>query len=125
MNRTMNPTLSLPVQALIRASERVLLLATNHKGLPKDDCEAVLSCAYELIHDIKSSRPSSQPASPKVKVCLFFCIRCLLVRDEQETVNGPWITQQAYQQSTGIDPTDCLLIHTYCPVCHQYLPKAA
>ncbi len=121
----MNRTLSLPVQELIRASERVLVFVTNHKGLPKDDFEAILSCAYELIHDIKSSRPSS---SQKVQVCLLFCLCCRLVRDEQEPVDAPWITQQTYQQSTGIDPTDCLLIHTYCPVCYQYrqyLPKAA
>ena len=120
----MNRTLSLPVQELIRASERVLVFATNHKGLPKDDCKAVLSCAYELIHDIKSSRPASQ----EVQVCLLFCLCCRLVRDEQETVDATWITQQTYQQSTGIDPADCLLIHTYCPVCYQYrqyLPKAA
>ena len=124
----MNRTLSLPVQEFIRASERVLVFATNHKGLPEDDYEAILSCAYELIDDIKSSRPSSsQPASQKVKVCIFFCHRCLLVRDERETVDAPWITQQTFQQSTGIDTTDCLLIHTYCPVCYQlqYLPKAA
>ena len=45
----MNRTLSLPVQELIRTSERVLVFAANHKGLPEDDFEAVLSCAYELI----------------------------------------------------------------------------
>ncbi len=124
----MNRTLSLPVQELIRASERVLVFATNHKGVPKDDFEAVLSCAYELIQDIKSTRPSSQSASQEVQVCLLLCLRCRLVRDEQETVDATWITQQTYQQSTGIDPADCLLIHTYCPVCYQYrqyLPKAA
>src|SRR6476660_9458074 len=124
----MNRRLSLPVQELIRASERVLVFATNHKSLPKDDVEAVLSCAYDLLHDIKSSRPSSQSASQEIQVCLLFCLCCRLVRDEQETVDAPWITKQTYQQSTGIDPTDCLLIHTYCPVCHQhlqYLPKAA
>ena len=120
----MNRTLSLPVQELIRASERVMVFATNHKGLPTDDFEAVLSCAHELLHDIKSRRPSSQPASQEVQVCLLLCLRCRLVRDEQETADAPWTTQQTYQQSTGIDPTDCLLIHTYCPACYQ-LSKAA
>ena len=58
----MNRTLSLPVQELIRASERVLVFATNHKGVPKDDFEAVLSCAYELIQDLKSTpRPLNRP----------------------------------------------------------------
>src|SRR5688572_29895633 len=69
---------------------------------------------------IKSSSAASQPASQEVQVRLLFCLRCRLVRDEQETVDAPWITQQTYQQSTGIDPTDCLLVRTYCPVCYQY-----
>ena len=119
----MNRTLSLPVQELIRVSERVRVFATN-KGLPTDDFEAVLSCSYELIHDIKSRRPPSQPVSQEVQVCLLFCLRCRLVRDEQEPADAPWTTQQTYHQSTGIDPTDCLLIHTYCPACYQ-LSKAA
>jgi len=41
----MNRTLCLPVQELIRASGRVMVFATNHKGLPEEDFEAVLSCA--------------------------------------------------------------------------------
>ena len=68
----MNRTLSLPVQALIRASERVLVFATNHKGLPEEEFEAVLSCAHELIYDIKSSRPASRPASQEFQGCLLF-----------------------------------------------------
>src|SRR4029078_6135329 len=96
----MNRTLSLPVQELIRASERVLVFATSHKGVPKDDFEAVLSCAYELIQDIKSTRPSSQSASQEVQVCLLFCLRCRLVLDEQETVDEPWITTQKSKRDT-------------------------
>ena len=122
----MNRTLSLPVEEFIRASERVLVFAANHRGLTDDDCEAVMSCAYELIRDIKSSRPASQLASQavsqRVKVCLFFCLRCLLVRDEQETIDAPWITQQTYQQSTGVDPMNCLLIHTYSCVLSTPIP---
>ena len=119
----MNRTLSLPVQELIRASERVMVFATNHKGLPEEDFEAVLSCAHELLHDIKSSRAASRPASQGFQV--LFCLLCRLVRGEQEPADAPWTTQQTYQQSTGIDPTDCLLIHTYCPACYQHLSKAA
>jgi hypothetical protein len=119
----MNRRLSLPVQELIRASERVLVFATNHKGLVEEDFEAVLSCAHELMHDIKSSRAAS--ASQELQVCLLFCLLCRLVRDGQETADAPWTTQQTYQQSTGIDPADCLLIHTYCPACYQHLSKAA
>ena len=110
----MNRTLSLPVQELIRASERVIGFATNHKGLPEEDFEAVLFCAHELIHDIKSSRTS--PASQDLQICLL----CRLVRDERETSYERWVTTQTYQQSTGIDP-----VHTYCPACYQHLPKAA
>jgi hypothetical protein len=116
----MNRTLSLPVQELMRATERVIGFSTNHKGLPEEDFEAILCCAHELIHDIKSSRLASQ----EVQNCLLFCLRCRLLRDE-ETADAPWMTRQAYQQSTGIDPADCLLIHTYCPACYQYVPKVA
>ena len=49
----MNRTLSLPVQELIRATERVLVFA-NHKGLPQEDFEAVLSCAHDS--DMTSNR---------------------------------------------------------------------
>jgi hypothetical protein len=52
----MERTLSLPVQQLISASVRVIAFATNHKGLSQEDFEAVLFCAHELIHEIKSSR---------------------------------------------------------------------
>ena len=113
-----NRTLSLPVQELMRASARVIGFATNHKGLlPEEDFEAVLFCAHELIHDIKSSRAAPQE--------VLFCLLCQRVRDEQDTADERWITKRTYQQSTGIDPADCLLIHTYCPACSQYLPKAA
>ena len=121
----MKRTLSLPVQELIRATERVIVFATNHQGLPEEDFEAVLSCAHELRHDIKSSRAASRPASQELQVCLLFCLLCRLVRDEQETADASWTTSQIYQQRTGIDPTDCLLIHTYCPACYQHLSKAA
>ena len=49
----MERTLSLPVQQLIHASERVIAFVANHNGLPKDDCEAVLLYAYGLIREIE------------------------------------------------------------------------
>jgi hypothetical protein len=50
----MNLTLSLPVQEFIRASERVMGFASNHKkSLPDGDCEAVLLYAYGLIREIE------------------------------------------------------------------------
>jgi|KBSMisStandDraft_5_1062788.scaffolds.fasta_scaffold6411880_1 hypothetical protein len=51
----MEYTLSLPVQELIRASERVITFATNHKGLTQKDFEAVLLCA-PMNSYIKSKR---------------------------------------------------------------------
>ena len=116
----MDGTLSLPIQELMRAAARVIVFAANHKGLPEEDLEAVLSCAHELIHDIKLSRAVSQ----EVQTCLFFCLHCRRVRDERKTADDRWITKQTYQESTGIDPTDCLLIHAYCPACYA-VPKAA
>ena len=49
----MERTLSLPVQQLVHASERVMAFAANHNGLPEDDYEAVLLYAYELIRQIE------------------------------------------------------------------------
>ena len=41
------------VQDLIGAFARVSEFASDHKGLPEDECEAVLFCARELIRDIE------------------------------------------------------------------------
>ena len=41
------------VQDLIGAFERVSEFASSHKGLPEDECEAVLFCARELIREIE------------------------------------------------------------------------
>ena len=64
----MDRTLSLPVQQLIRASERVIAFATNHKGLTQEDFEAVLFSAHELIHEMKSSQTIDQPQRDTRKV---------------------------------------------------------
>ena len=42
------------VQELIRPFEKVSEFASNHKGLPGQECEAVLFCARELIWDLES-----------------------------------------------------------------------
>ena len=44
---------TLLVQDLIEAFERVSAFASDHKGLPEDQCEAVLFCARELIQDLE------------------------------------------------------------------------
>ena len=110
-------TLSLPVQQLMRASERVIAFATNHKGLPQEDFEAVLLCAHELIHEIKASRTGERhPARQELQICRL----CRLVRDERETAYERWITKQTYQEDTGINPADCRLSYTYCPSCYAH-----
>jgi len=42
------------VRELIRAFEEVNQFASHYKGLPEDECEAVLFCARELIRDLES-----------------------------------------------------------------------
>lgn len=42
-----------PVQDFIRTLERLGQFATNHKGLPEEDCEAVLFYARKLIRDME------------------------------------------------------------------------
>lgn len=49
-----NRRVTLLVQELIRAFERVSEFASDHKGLPEAECEAVLFCARELIRDLES-----------------------------------------------------------------------
>lgn len=45
---------TLLIQELIRTFERVSEFASDHKGLPEAECEAVLFCARELIRDLES-----------------------------------------------------------------------
>jgi hypothetical protein len=49
----MDRRLTLPVQELIRAHERLIGFATNYNGLPEDDCEAVLFYSRELIREVE------------------------------------------------------------------------
>ena len=50
---SMERILSLPIQQLIDAADRVVVFATNHKGLTPEDFEAAMICAYELIHTLE------------------------------------------------------------------------
>lgn len=49
----MDRKLSLPVQELVRAHERLIRFASDHDGLPEDDCEAVLFLNGELRREIE------------------------------------------------------------------------
>jgi hypothetical protein len=50
---------------------------------------------------------------------LHVCCVCRFALDE----TGPsldherWVTQRTLQMTHGVNPADCLLTHTYCPVC--------
>ena len=62
----MERTVSLPIQQLINATDRVMVFATNHKGLTLEDFEAVMVCAYELIHEVKANHALERHDGPKV-----------------------------------------------------------
>lgn len=49
----MDRRLSLPVQELIRAQERLIRFSSDHHGLPEEDCEAVLFLIGELRREIE------------------------------------------------------------------------
>jgi hypothetical protein len=59
---------------------------------------------------------------------LQICHICRRVRDHREKTQERWVTKNTFQESTGIDPRDWRLIHTYCPMCdglvHNYLKAA-
>ena len=43
---------------------------------------------------------------------------CDLVRDNAETTYEHWITKEAFQEATGIDPANCLQTYVYCSECY-------
>ena len=63
--------------------------------------------------------PEAPFASRRETALLPVCCVCRLIRDEtSSSLHGEhWVTQRTYQQTHGVNPTDCLLTHTYCPEC--------
>jgi hypothetical protein len=55
---------------------------------------------------------------------LLVCHLCRLVHDEGNPASG-WMSKQAYREATGMDPSNCDLMHTYCPTCYAYLMSQA
>ena len=41
------------------------------------------------------------------------------------SVEEHWITMESFQETTGIDPIDCLITRTYCHQCHAEFKKGA
>lgn len=59
------------------------------------------------------------PASRTKTTILHVCCVCGLVLDETglSLDQERWVTQQMLRVTHGVNPADCLLTHTYCPVC--------
>jgi hypothetical protein len=47
------------------------------------------------------------------------CCICGLIRDETGSTSGLdcWVTQRTYRETHGVNPTELVLTHTYCPKC--------
>ena len=66
----------------------------------------------QITHEASSA---SRPKTTMLHVC---CV-CRLVLDETRPSldQARWVTQRTLQMTHGVNPADCLLTHTYCPVC--------
>ena len=55
------------------------------------------------------------------------CCVCTLIRDETQGAEPErWVTQDHYHEAYGVNPSDCLLSHTYCPECfNEFMKQAA
>jgi hypothetical protein len=58
-------------------------------------------------------------ASWRGTVLLPCCCVCGLIRDETRPAHHlqRWVTQGTYRNIHGVEPSNCLLTHTYCPEC--------
>jgi len=58
-------------------------------------------------------------ASSRETALLPCCCVCGLIRDETRPAHYPqrWITHGTYRNLHGVEPSNCLLTHTYCPEC--------
>ena len=58
-------------------------------------------------------------ASKKETSMLPLCCLCGLIRDQTKVSLDceRWVTRRAYLKSHGVNPSDCVLAHTYCPSC--------
>ena len=64
---------------------------------------------------INHQRPS---ASRKETPLLHVCCLCRLVRDEiGPSLDSRWVSQRTYRKTHGVNPSNCLQTHTYCPGC--------
>lgn len=74
---------------------------------------------------------NTSPSPPReirmVPELLAVCCACGLIRDELRPAPDPvrWTTKRAYRRTYGVNSTECLLTHTYCPDCLSEARKAA
>jgi hypothetical protein len=73
---------------------------------------AVAASFVPTSHEV----PSASRRRTRLLPC---CCVCGLIRDETRPAHYPqrWITQGMYRNLHGVEPSNCLLTHTYCPEC--------
>ena len=66
----------------------------------------------QITHAVPSASRKETPLLP-------VCCLCRLIRDElgPSLDSARWVTQRIYRKTHGVNPTDCLQTHTYCPGC--------
>src|SRR5437588_8281776 len=82
----------------------------------KNDRRRLRMAAETVFAQITHEAPS---ASRTKTTMLHVCCVCGLVLDETEPflAQERWVTQRTLRMTHGMNPADCLLSHTYCPVC--------
>ena len=60
--------------------------------------------------------------TPSPHNLLFVCFGCARILDGA-SVEERWITMECFQETSGINPIDCLITRTYCPDCHAQFIK--
>ena len=69
--------------------------------------------------------PEAPFASRRETALLPVCCVCRLIRDETRSSRHgeQWVTERMYRMTHRVNPTDCLLTHTYCPGCFMQAMK--
>jgi hypothetical protein len=75
--------------------------------------------------EVAQTRPEAPLAPSRETLLLPVCCICGLIRDESEASldHESWITEETYRNTHGVNPSDCLFTHTYCPACLAQVMK--
>ena len=70
--------------------------------------------------EVAQTSPEAPLAPRREMLLLPVCCICGLIRDETGASLDyeSWITEETYRNIHGVNPSDCLLTHTYCPACY-------